>query len=371
MNSPETLVEDGSSGAVRKSESRWQFTRGNIVFAFAIGLALFLAYAMRDILLLLYVSALTAVVLTPVICGIMKIRIRGRGPNRVVAIMLLLLAVAGAATLFFVFALPPVARDLRQFMKDLPWRGPLLLNRMRNLPFASHLNVSALNSKVQGFASNFAEYIFLSITKWASKVADILSTLVLAIYFMLEGDIAYRWVLSFFPVGIRTRLDRTLRKADVRMGKWLLAQGSLMVILGALSTIVFVLLKIRYAYALGVLMGVLNIVPVVGGMVSMALVLLVAAIDSWGKALGALIFYLVYVQVETSYLTPRIMQSSMDLPGLAVLVALLIGSKLAGVVGALIAVPTAVLVAVLIQEYVVQKDPVKTGAQKSLEPIPF
>jgi predicted PurR-regulated permease PerM len=68
------------------------------------------------------------------------------------------------------------------------------------------------------------------------------------------------------------------------------------------------------------------------------------------------VFYLVYLQVENSYLTPRIMRSSVDLPGLAILVALLLGSALEGVVGAMVSVPTAVLVAVLVDEYLVQKD---------------
>ena len=92
---------------------------------------------------------------------------------------------------------------------------------------------------MQGFASNLAEYIFLSISDWASRLADIVAVLVLAIYFMLEGDIAYRWALSFFPRNMRLRLDRTLMKADVRMGRWLLGQGLLMLILGISSTIVF------------------------------------------------------------------------------------------------------------------------------------
>lgn len=140
------------------------------------------------------------------------------------------------------------------------------------------------------------------------------------------------------------------------MGKWLLGQGLLMLILGISSTIAFVLLKIRYAYALGVIMGVLNIIPIVGALVSMTLVLLVAAVDSWEKSFGALIFYVIYAQIETTYLTPRIMQNRVNLAGLAVLVSLLMGSKLAGVVGAMVAVPTAVLVAVLIQEYLIQDD---------------
>ena len=239
---------------------------------------------------------------------------------------------------------------------ELPTRGPQLLDQVHRVPFISHINLSGLNAKVQGFASNFAEYLFLSISGWASKLADIVAVIFLTIYFMLEGDEAYHWVLSFFPKSSRGRLNDTLLRADVRMGKWLLGQGGLMLILGLCSLIVFVLLKIRYAYALAVLMGALNIIPIVGAMVSMALVLLAAATDSWEKVVGVMIFYGIYAQVETSYLTPRIMKSSVDLPALGVLVALLMGSKLAGVIGAMIAVPTAVLVSVLIQEYLVQHD---------------
>ena len=142
------------------------------------------------------------------------------------------------------------------------------------------------------------------------------------------------------------------------MGKWLRGQGSLMLLLGLTSTIVYLFLHVRYAYALGVLTGLLNIIPVLGAAICVALALLVAAVDSWGRVIGVAVFYLIYVQVENSYLTPRIMKNSVDLPGLAVLVALLFGFALEGVVGAMVSVPTAVLVAVLLDEYLVHKDAV-------------
>jgi predicted PurR-regulated permease PerM len=72
--------------------------------------------------------------------------------------------------------------------------------------------------------------------------------------------------------------------------------------------------------------------------------------------LGVLIFYAIYIQLENAVLTPRIMKSSVDLMGLTVLISLLIGTALAGVVGALVAIPTAALIAVLMDEYLVQKD---------------
>jgi predicted PurR-regulated permease PerM len=105
-----------------------------------------------------------------------------------------------------------------------------------------------------------------------------------------------------------------------------------------------------------VLTGVLNISPVLGAAICIALALLVAAMDSWGRVLGVAIFYLVYMWLENSFLTPRIMKNRVDLPALAILVALLLGSALEGIPGAMVSIPTAVLVSVLLDEYFVYKD---------------
>lgn len=329
--------------------------RSDIVFTFALGLGLAVAYYLRRELTLLYVSALFAVVLMPVIRGIQKIKIGRWSPGRGAAIAIILLGVGGAITLFVSFALPPVIYDMQGFVKDLPKRGPEMLNRLKHLPFASHLNVSALNAKLQDYASNFATYLVTSVSTWASELFKIIAGIVLTVYFMLEGEKAYNWILSFISPLRRTRLNQTLLRADVRMGRWLLGQGALMLILGVYSTVVFTLLHVRYSYALGVLMGVFNIIPVMGAVFSMALVVFAAAMDSWMRVVYVLIAYAVYVQVENSYLTPKIMQSSVDLPGLAIIVALLLGSAIDGVVGAMVAVPTAVLVAVILDEYAVKR----------------
>jgi len=104
-------------------------------------------------------------------------------------------------------------------------------------------------------------------------------------------------------------------------------------------------------------MGLFNIIPIAGGVITIVIAALVAALDSWTKMAGVLIFYIVYVNLENAVLTPRIMRHSVNLMGLTILVALLFGTALAGVVGALVAVPTAALVAVLLDEYAVHHDP--------------
>jgi predicted PurR-regulated permease PerM len=83
-------------------------------------------------------------------------------------------------------------------------------------------------------------------------------------------------------------------------------------------------------------------------------------VDSPPKVLGVLLFFALYQQLETGIITPRVMKLSVDLPPLAVIISLMIGGALAGVLGALVAVPTAALVAVVIDEYLVKKD--KAGA---------
>ena len=339
-----------------QSSSNPRNLRSDIVFALGLVLACYMAWLIRDVLVLLYVSGLFAVVLTPVVRLISNVKIRGKLPFKGSAVFLLLLAVAAALTAFVGLALPPVVRDLQGFARDMPARLPALIERFKHLPFAERIDTADLSSRLQDFLSQAATYLLLSISDWAGKLFNIAMGLILTIYFILEGDRAYQWFLSFFPPESRERLDKTLRRAEIRMGKWLIGQGSLMLILGVLSTIVYCSFHVRYAYALGVLTGLLNIIPVVGAAISVTLALLVAAIDSWGAVIGIAIFYLVYIQVENSILTPRIMRNRVGLPGIAIIVALLLGSALEGIIGALVSVPTAVLVSVLIDEYLVNKD---------------
>ncbi|MGD0094859.1 MAG: AI-2E family transporter [Terracidiphilus sp.] len=330
--------------------------RRDIIFAFALALACYLAWLIREVLVMLYVSALFAVVLTPLVRFTSQFRIGRWQPSMGSAVFILLFIVAGGFCAFGFLALPPVVRDLQEFSQEMPSRLPQLVNKLESVPLVQHIDIADLGSRLQGILSQSATYLLLSISLWAGKLFDVIMGIVLTIYFILEGDHAYRWFLSFFPLEAREQLDRALQQAEIRMGKWLLGQGSLMLILGVVSTIVYLSLHIRYAYALGVLTGLLNFIPVLGAAICIALALLVAAIDSWGRVIGVAVFYAIYFQIENSYLTPRIMKSSVGLPGLAILVALIIGSALEGVLGAMVSVPTAVLVAVLLDEYLVRKD---------------
>jgi predicted PurR-regulated permease PerM len=305
---------------------------------------------------MIYVGALFAVVLMPVVTSITSTSIRGYTPTRPVAIILLITAVVLALTLFFTLGLPPVLRDLRQFSTELPQRIPIVVAKLKRLPMADRIGIDALAQRTESALTATASYLFSSLPLWLTHVFDILTTAFLCVYFMLEGEYAYRFFLSLFPINQRRRLDATLQRAEIKMSKWLLGQSLLMLILGVTSTIIFGLLKVRYFVLLGALMGLFNIIPIAGGVFTILISAGVAALDSWPKMTGVLIFYAIYVNIENGYLVPRIMRSSVNLMGLTILIALLIGTALAGIVGALVAVPTAALLAVLLEEYAVQKD---------------
>ncbi|HTV08844.1 MAG TPA: AI-2E family transporter [Candidatus Aquilonibacter sp.] len=330
--------------------------RGYILFFFGIAIFVGVLWVLRGVLEIVYVSALFAVVLMPVVQQVMRVKIFRWQPSRTVAVLGLVIAVLVLLAVFFITTMPPVIHDMQHFASDLPARLPRVEQRLRNLPFADHIGMDSLAARIQNGAAETASYVIATAPKWFERLFDVVTSAILCVYFMLEGEFAYFYFLSFIPLEYRDRLARTLTAAEGRMSKWLIGQAALMVILGAASTAVFHGLHVRYSVLLGVLMGLFNIVPVVGGLITIVLAAAVAAMDSWSKMAGVLIFYVIYIQIENAYLTPRIMRTSVNLMGLSVLIALLAGSALAGVVGALVAVPSAALVAVIMDEYLVQKD---------------
>lgn len=324
--------------------------RSDIGFFFAVALGLYVAWLARDVLLLVYVSALFAVVVTPAINAVRRIRIGSWHPGRGAAAAIIVIAGLGAMGLLASFALPPVFRDLSSLVADWPHRSTQIAARLRQIPFLQRVDASMLQQHLASAAGGVLG-VFSQI---AGGVFWFFSWIILTAYFIADGERAFRWFLSLFPERQRLRLGPTLMRAEARVRHWLVGQAALMMILGVASGVVFGLLKIKYFYALALLAGLANIVPIIGPIASVAVASLVAGFDSWAKLAGVLLFYFVYQQLENAFLTPKIMKTTVDLPPLAVIIALSLGGALAGVLGALVAVPTAALVAVLIDEYLIK-----------------
>lgn len=316
------------------------------------GLALYAAYLARDVLLLIYVSALFAVVLSPAVQAIRRMRIGKWQPGTGVAVVLLLAGALAMVAGLFAFVLPPIFEDARGLAADWPRHAAALGERIRRLPFAAQFDPASL----QQYAGEAVGGAFGIFKRLVGGVFWLMSWLILTIYFILDGERAFGWAMSMVPGGQRARLEATLLRAQKRMSFWLLGQGALMLTLGLLSALVLGLLGVRYYSALAVFAGLANLVPILGPVATVIVAGVVAAFDGLGKLAAVVAFYIIYQQVENAFVVPRIMKHTVDLPPLAIISALSLGGALAGMLGALIAVPSAALAAVLIDEYLVKKD---------------
>ncbi len=323
--------------------------RSDILFFFGVMLALWVAYTVRDVLMLIYVSALFAVVLSPAIGVIQKMRINGWRAGRGFAIIFLILMLVLAGTLFAVFALPPVYRDGRNFSADWP----------RHL---AELTAKIDPAGLQKYAAEIAGGaggLFLNV---AGGIFGLFTAVILTAYFIIDGDRTFQWAVSMFPLNQQERLAATLMRARARMRNWLIGQAMLMLSLGVSSLVVYWALGLKYFYLLAMFAGIANIVPIAGPISAVLLASVVAALDSPQKLVGVIIFFAIYFQIESVFLSPRIMKHTLNLSPLAVIIALSLGGALAGVVGALVSVPTAALVMVLADEYLVKRKPVTAAA---------
>ena len=330
--------------------------RGYILFTLVLLGCIGLAWKLHHVLLILYVSGLFAVVLTPVVKRMQRLRVRGKHMSKGLATVMLFAGIIVSLTLFFWIGLPPVIRDFANFVTDLPHRIPQLLGKLQRLPLASKIDMSKVAAEAQNVIGAAAAYVFDALPRWATHLLDLLTGVILCVYFILEGEEVYKYFLTLLPVDKRTRLANTLQTAEERVSKWLVGQLALMAIVAVYMLIVFASLHVRYFVLLAILMGITNLIPVAGNLITITIAILVAASDSWTKALGVVIAYFIYVQIENAVLTPRIMKTSVDLMGITVLVALLCGTEIAGIMGALVAVPTAAMVVVFCNEYLVHHE---------------
>ncbi|MEO8724624.1 MAG: AI-2E family transporter [Acidobacteriaceae bacterium] len=312
-------------------------------------LLLYVAYVLRWELLVLLFGLMIAILLDPAVALIQKARIRHWHPSRG-------LAVSGVALLLLIFvgfviwlAVPRILSNVHQVQQIWPQRLAHI-TQMLDAHTPLHLTPQQLQARIHEFIRGH-----MQVWTMVNVIIAVLTALLAACYFSADKDASLAWLLSLVPERRRSRLEATLRRGSHRTQHWLIGQGMLMLVHGVSSLIAFWALHLKFFYLLALLAGCYNIIPVLGPVLTLITAGLVAAIDSPGKLIGVVIFYLVYHNMENAFINPKIMAHEVRIPPIAVIVALVIGDGLAGIAGMLIAVPVAVLVSVVIKEYVEQR----------------
>jgi hypothetical protein len=177
--------------------------RTELLLAFGIALGIFVAYQVRHVLLLIYVSALFAVVFGPVIELVRRVRMGSWNPSRGFAVLIIVALAFAAAILVLTFLVPPIIRDVEGLAADWPHRAVSLFERLSKLPIAGKLEAGRLEQYLSGTAGG----VFSLLKGIAGGLVGFFSWLVLTAYFILDGDRAFHWAISLFPSHHRFRLE--------------------------------------------------------------------------------------------------------------------------------------------------------------------
>jgi predicted PurR-regulated permease PerM len=204
------------------------------------------------------------------------------------------------------------------------------------------------------------------LTSFVGIVFTTVASMIVAYYWMTEKAIIKRLILGLFPLDRRDRAHLLWDNIEHKLGGWARGQVVLMLIIGIGSTIVYAILGLPFWFLLGIFAGLTEVIPIIGPFLGGGLAFLVALGDSWQKAIVVLIFVVILQQIEGNVIVPRVMRNAVGLTPLSVLLAVLVGTALLGPLGAILAIPFAAAVQVLVSELLRTREEENDEAQRPL-----
>jgi len=188
-------------------------------------------------------------------------------------------------------------------------------------------------------------------------IVGVLTILILTFYLLVETEALVSTFVRLFPRERREQVAAVSREITLKVSAWLGGQLFLAGVIGSSAALALGLLGVPYFYVLALIAAIGEMIPVVGPVLAAIPGIAVAWSVSGKLALGVATFYVIQQQVENHVLVPKLMERQLGVSAATVIIALLVGSSLLGIVGALLAVPTAAIVQVLVQELVLREEP--------------
>jgi predicted PurR-regulated permease PerM len=308
------------------------------------------AWAVRNIVILILVAAVLAIGLDPPVRRLERLRL-----PRGWAVLVIVLAVFGFLVLFSSLVVPPLVRQVRELTANIPDYIERLQDQsgfFGDLERKYHLSerLQDITSRLPSIASASFGTI-LGITKsLASLIFNTLTVGVLTVYFLLAMPRMRRFGDSLFTGRTRTRGVQMFEESLDRIGGYVSGNIGISIIAGVSSYIFLRIAGVPFAAALALWVAIADLIPTVGAILGALVAGTVAAFSGLGTFIATIIFFVAYQQLENYVIAPRVMSRTVDLSPAAVLVSVLIGGSLGGLAGALLALPVAAAVKVILRE---------------------
>lgn len=284
-----------------------------------------------------------------------------RGLRRSGAVLVVIALFLVALTLFLVAIVPVIADQVSALTKNVPqWLEELQQNRDVQRLDDEYQIVDKVKDYVA--AGDFVSTIFGGAVGIGLAVLGALFNgfiiVVLTLYFLASLETTKSALFRIAPASRRDRVTKLGNKVVRSVGGYV--SGAFIVAMCAgISSLVFLFVAGlgQYAVALAFVVALLDVIPMIGATIGAVIVTLIAFATDWKIGVACLIFYVVYQQVENYVIYPRVMSKSVDIPGAMTVIAALVGAALFGIVGALMAIPTAAAILMLVREvWVRQQD---------------
>lgn len=314
--------------------TRFEITTKTILYALLLVGAGWLLIQIRDILLLLFISFIFMSALRPLVDWFERLRL-----PRVAAVFIVYIIVGTFLFGFGRVLLPPLISETGRLVTHLPEY------LAQAAPFVRE-NIVSFIQQVGPLGQNVVRVTYSVF----SNVISVLSVAVFTFYFLLESKNLREFLDMFLGVAMGEKFVTIVRHAELRLGSWVRGELLLMLIIGLATYLGLTLLGINYALPLAIFAGLLEVVPIIGPIISGVPAVLVALTISPGLALAAVALYFIIQQLENNLIVPQVMQRAVGMPPLASLIALMVGGQLAGTVGIILAVPVLLVIQTVIQD---------------------
>jgi predicted PurR-regulated permease PerM len=328
------------------------------VFVVCVFLIFWLLYNLRVVLFLFFVAILIGTAIRPAVEWLHR-----RGISRPVGIIFIYILMAGLVIGFLAMILPLIADQTTGISRTLPEYYSNFRESMINSGNRLFQNLGLRMPSQPGLLAernpNREEVIdqmartFLYTNMALRGILSMLAVFLLAYYWTQEGNLIIRSVLRVFPSQRRKEVREFLQLAEIKLGGYIRGQGLLCIVIGAAAFIAYLFIGLPYALVLAIFAGVMEMVPIFGPALGAVPAFLVALSLDPGKALWVVAATLIIQMLENAVLVPRIMKNTLGVNPIIVLLSLIAFGSVFGLAGALLALPLAAIIQLVISRVVV------------------
>jgi predicted PurR-regulated permease PerM len=311
-------------------------------------IALALLWAARDVLIVVFIAAVLAAGISPVVH---RVRVWGRHLfhkhiPRGTAVLIVYLPFLILALALLIFMVPRLIDDTRALSAQLP----MLLEKNVFTPLDRYVPMNPVREFLKGGVALPRASVLFYVRSAATAIASFVAILFMIGYMLVDAQRLRNMILLIYPPEVRAERRAMLTRMGRRMSAWLSAQLTLAVIIGVATFIALIALRVPYALPLSIFATFGEMVPVIGPILGMAPALVIAILQSRWQFWSLLVIVLLLQKSENLFIAPRIMSRKVQISPLAVFIAFMVGGTLLGIVGAIIAIPAAVILQVAFEE---------------------